>query len=157
MLRYPSSKRCRIPFELDLGRVVSRGYLADAENALARGWPVERSGHARQHSIWNEAILTVPGLELWTGRVAGSTVCTAFALNGCSSSSWHSYRPSRRAQNRGYGTAVAWRATMSAPKLPALLHATSLGEQVYERMGYRTVALASRWQRLIDNRSKSGR
>jgi hypothetical protein len=42
---------------------------------------------------------------------------------------------------------MTWAATMSRPELPATLQASSMGRPIYERMGYRTVAEFTVWDR----------
>jgi len=51
------------------------------------------------------------------------------------------------ARGHGYGAAVTWAATLCRPDLPATLQASQMGRPVYERMGYRTVASFTVWER----------
>ncbi|MGZ6391549.1 MAG: GNAT family N-acetyltransferase, partial [Ktedonobacterales bacterium] len=51
------------------------------------------------------------------------------------------------ARGRGYGAALAWRASLANPALPALLIASTEGRRVYERMGYMSLFRFTLWSR----------
>jgi GNAT superfamily N-acetyltransferase len=51
------------------------------------------------------------------------------------------------ARGRGYGEAITWAATLCRSDLPATLQASDMGLPVYTRMGYRTVAEFTVWDR----------
>lgn len=42
---------------------------------------------------------------------------------------------------------MTWPATLCRPDLPATLQASSMGRPIYERMGFRTVAAFTVWER----------
>jgi hypothetical protein len=51
------------------------------------------------------------------------------------------------ARRRGYGAAVAWRASLADPALPTLLIASDQGRLVYEQMGYNALFRFTIWKR----------
>jgi hypothetical protein len=56
-------------------------------------------------------------------------------------------RDDERRARRGYGEALTWAATRCRTDLPSTLQASSMGRPIYERMGFRTVASFTVWER----------
>lgn len=99
-----------------------------------------------------EPFLTLDALDdrfrVWVGRVDDRPVTTATAYVGAGFVGVYAVATTAEARGRGYGEAVTWAATMSRPDLPATLQASEMGYPVYERMGYRTVAEFTVWERV---------
>ena len=51
-------------------------------------------------------------------------------------------------RRRGYGEALSWAATLTAPHLPAVLAPSEMAEAIYHRMGYREIGRSTRWLRV---------
>jgi GNAT superfamily N-acetyltransferase len=85
--------------------------------------------------------------RVWVGRVDGRPVTTATAFIADGFVGIYAVATLRDARRRGYAEAVTWAATLCRPDLPATLQASEMGQPVYERMGYRTVAEFTVWER----------
>jgi GNAT superfamily N-acetyltransferase len=85
--------------------------------------------------------------RVWVGRVDGRPVSTAIASISDGFVGVYAVATTREARGRGYGEALTWAATCCRSELPATLQASSMGRPVYERMGYRTVAEFTVWER----------
>jgi len=85
--------------------------------------------------------------RVWVGRVDGRPVSSATAYVGDGFVGLYAVATAAEARGRGYGEAVSWAATNFRPDLPATLQASPMGRPVYERMGYRTVAQFTVWER----------
>jgi hypothetical protein len=85
--------------------------------------------------------------RVWVGRVDGRPVTTATAFIDDGFVGIYAVATVRDARRRGYAEAVTWAATLCRPDLPATLQASEMGQPVYERMGYRTVAEFTVWER----------
>ncbi|MGZ8636130.1 MAG: GNAT family N-acetyltransferase [Actinomycetota bacterium] len=85
--------------------------------------------------------------RVWVGRVDGRPVTTATAYIDRGFVGVYGVGTVVEARGHGYGEAVTWAATLCRPDLPATLQASALGRGVYERMGFRTVAEFTVWER----------
>ena len=85
--------------------------------------------------------------RVWVGRVDGRPVTTATAFIDEGFVGIYAVATARDARRRGYAEAVTWAATLCRPDLPATLQASEMGQPVYERMGYRTIADFTVWER----------
>jgi GNAT superfamily N-acetyltransferase len=85
--------------------------------------------------------------RVWVARVDGRPVTTATAYIADGFVGIYAVATLRDARRRGYGEAVTWAASLCRPDLPATLQASEMGQPVYERMGYRTVAEFTIWER----------
>ncbi len=97
--------------------------------------------------VFGPRILGHARVRLWVGWAGGQAVSTAMAwLTG--GYTFVGYIATlAEARRHGYGAALTWRATLADPAVPALLHASTLGLPVYQRMGYETIAPARIWIR----------
>jgi hypothetical protein len=86
-------------------------------------------------------------LRAWVGRVDGRPVATSMASISNGFVGVYAVATARDARGRGYGEALTWAATRCRPDLPATLQASSMGRPIYERMGYRTIASFTVWER----------
>jgi GNAT superfamily N-acetyltransferase len=85
--------------------------------------------------------------RVWVGRIEDRAVTTATAYIADGFVGVYAVATAPDARGHGYGEAMTWAATMSRPELPATLQASSMGRPIYERMGYRTVAEFTVWDR----------
>jgi hypothetical protein len=85
--------------------------------------------------------------RVWVGRVDGRPVTTATACIGDGFVGVYAVATTSDARGHGYGEAVTWAATLCRPDLSATLQASAMGRPIYERMGYRTVAEFTVWER----------
>jgi len=85
--------------------------------------------------------------RVWVGRVEGRPVTTATAYVADGFVGIYAVATTADARGHGYGEAVTWAATLCRPDLPATLQASPMGLPIYERMGYRTVAEFTVWER----------
>ena len=96
--------------------------------------------------LWDDRLLN-DDFRIWLGRVDGRAVTTAAAFIGFGYVGVYAVGTLPPARGRGYGEAITWAATLCRPDLPATLQASAMGRLMYERMGYRTVADFTVWQR----------
>lgn len=147
MVRPPGGAADPLPRGLEIERVRDRRSLAAFEDALIEGFPLEHLVAGRPPAFWDQRILAVPGLGIWLGRAAGRPVSCglSFVSRGYVFVGFVATVPSMR--GRGFGSAIAWAATLAASRLPAILHASRMGRPMYERMGFGVVAPATLWWR----------
>jgi GNAT superfamily N-acetyltransferase len=79
-------------------------------------------------------------LRVWVGYVEHRPVTTATAYVDERFVGVYAVATTPEARGHGYGEAITWAATLCRPDLPATLQASELGRPVYARMGYRSVA-----------------
>jgi hypothetical protein len=110
-----------------------------AVNAAAYGMDLAEGGEVLGHAaFWSDKFPVV-------GRVGGRAVsCSAtFVVDGHRYVAWVATEPGE--QRKGYADAAMRRSLEVAAavhgELPSVLHATDAGKPVYERMGYRTIAI----------------
>jgi GNAT superfamily N-acetyltransferase len=116
---------------------------------LVEVWPIVSevfTGGRAEERLWVERTLS-DDYRVWVGRVDGRPVTTATAYVSDGYVGIYAVGTLPDARGHGYGEALTWSATLCRPELPATLQASSMGRPVYERMGYRTVALFTVWQR----------
>lgn len=90
-----------------------------------------------------QAQLRVPHSHWLVGLLEGQPVATAMSVvdEGVSYIAWVSTVPEHR--KKGYGEALTWQAALAGRQdgaRSALLRASKMGEPVYRRMGFRTLA-----------------
>jgi GNAT superfamily N-acetyltransferase len=87
------------------------------------------------------------GFRVWVGYRADRPVTTAAAYIADGFVGVYAVATAPDARGHGYGEAVTWAATLCRPGMPATLQASDMGRPIYERMGYRTIAEFTVWQR----------
>ncbi len=116
------------------------------ERTLVDGYPEPALQPYRSGRVHDERVLGGP-THLFTGMVAGRPVATSAGHVAHGVNVVEMVATARCERGRGYGTALTWRATTTAPHLPAVLIASDLGRPVYERLGYTTVGRWTFWHR----------
>jgi GNAT superfamily N-acetyltransferase len=149
LLRVPGGERPAVPPELTIEEATTRDALADYEQVLVEGFPLESLQPWRAGVVFHRATLHVPGTRFFVARVDGRAVSVAMSIVGCGVNHVEFVATLPAARGRGYGEAVTWEATLADPTIPAMLIATDMGRRVYERMGY--VAI-TRWTFFVGER-----
>jgi hypothetical protein len=149
LLRVPGGERTPTPLELSIEEATTAEALADYEQVLVDGFPLEELQPWRPGVVFHPATLQVPGTRFFVGRVDGRPVSVAMSILGSGVNHVEFVATLPDARGRGYGAAVTWEATLAEPDIPAMLIATDMGRPVYERMGY--VPL-NRWTFLVGER-----
>jgi hypothetical protein len=85
--------------------------------------------------------------RVWVGYQADRPVTTASAYIDDGFVGVYAVATTPDARGHRYGEAVTWAATQCRPEMPATLQASDMGRPIYERMGYRTVAEFTVWER----------
>jgi hypothetical protein len=130
------------PGELELVEADGHAIVAQAEALIDEVFGAESA----PGSTLTAACLD-DDFRVWVGRVDGRPVTTATAYVGQGFVGIYAVGTTKDARGRGYGEAATWAATLCRPDLPATLQASPMGRPVYERMGYRTVAEFTVWER----------
>jgi GNAT superfamily N-acetyltransferase len=136
MLRAPGGEAPDPPSKLEIVEVADADALADYEQVLVDGFPVESLQPWARGCALAESVITVPGWRLWVGYhdARAVTVASVIVAHDVAHVEWVATLP--EARGRGFGAAVTWQATRAEPELPAMLLATDMGRPVYARMGY---------------------
>lgn len=95
--------------------------------------------------LYDERVLGTPEFRMWLGFADGEPVCTSCAFVDENFVGIYAVGTTRAARGRGFGEAVTWAATLSRPDLPATLQASEMGESIYRRMGFETIAWCDVW------------
>lgn len=96
---------------------------------------------------FGRGVIDHPRIRIWVGFVDGQPVSTAMATYTQGYTFIGYVATLAAARGHGYGAALTWRATLADPAVPALLHASTFGRPVYERIGYEVMATARIWIR----------
>jgi GNAT superfamily N-acetyltransferase len=134
-----------VPDDLHITAVATPDDLATFERTLIEAFPL--TGR-RPGPLWAYAVLDMPAFRMWLGTCGGAAVATAVAWTdaGHTGVYWIAVRSSHR--RRGFGAAMTATAASAVPGRPSVLVATSAGEPLYHRLGYRRVAMSTRWVRV---------
>jgi GNAT superfamily N-acetyltransferase len=130
------------PPELEIEEVRDDRGVGEAWGLINRAF---LGGRARER-LWDVRVLS-DDFRTWLGRVDGRPVTTATAFMDAGYVGIYAVATDAAARGRGYGEAITWAATLCRPDLPATLQASGMGQPVYERMGYGTVATFTVWVR----------
>jgi GNAT superfamily N-acetyltransferase len=141
MIRDPGGERPEPPPGLEIRTAVDAGSIADAEALIAESFGADDPPGSM---LGPKAISD--RFQVWVGRVDGRPVSTATAYVSDGFVGVYAVATTPIARGRGYGAALSWTATLYRPDLPATLQASPMGQPVYERMGYRTVARFTVWE-----------
>lgn len=147
MVRTASGSPLPEPEELRIKEVRREEELLVFEHALVEGFPIEPLRHSEVPGIFDPIVLSDPSLRMWAAFADGEAVGTAVALVGHGVVGVYLVAVVGGARRLGFGESLTWRATLASPALPATLQASSMGEPLYERMGYRTIATCQTWVR----------
>jgi ribosomal protein S18 acetylase RimI-like enzyme len=142
MVRDRGGERPAPPPELEIVEADDEETVVEAAALIAEVFEVEATPDTtlRRECLGDD-------FRVWVGRVDGRPVTTATAYIDDGFVGIYAVATARDARRRGYAEAVTWEATLCRPDLPATLQASEMGQPVYERMGYRTVAEFTVWER----------
>ncbi len=142
MIREPGGEGRPKPTELEIVEVDDATSIREAETLINEVF----EAHTEPGSFLTLACLD-ERFRVWVGRVEGRAVTTATAYIADGFVGIYAVATAPDARGHGYAEAVTWAATICRPELPATLQASSMGRPIYERMGYRTVAEFTVWER----------
>jgi hypothetical protein len=147
MLRPAGGAAPPSPPGLRIEEVQDEEALRDFESALVRGFQMRELEEPGLGAAFATGILADTRQRLWVGWEQDRPVCAAatFLAAGINDVTLVATVP--EARGRGYGAALAWRATLADPALPALLIASTEGRAIYERMGYVSLFRFTLWSR----------
>jgi GNAT superfamily N-acetyltransferase len=131
------------PPGLDVVEVADERGLDDMTAVIVEGFGFPDA--AVDHS-WTLPAFGRPDFRAWVGYVHGRAVSTATAYRDDDVVGVYAVATRPAARGQGYGEALSWVATLSAPELPAVLQASPMGRPVYERMGYRVIGTFTEWR-----------
>jgi hypothetical protein len=134
------------PSELRIVEVTDAAGLAAWEVTFIEAYPLHWLQPARPGTLLSLRVLGGP-LRLWLGMVNDAPVGVAAAFDSAGVVGVHMVATMSGARGRGYGAALTWQAVVSRPDLASVLQSSDMGRAVYERMGFRTVAPMSLWER----------
>jgi hypothetical protein len=142
MVRDRGGERPAPPAELEIVEAEDETAVLEAEGLIDEVFEV---GAAPGSTLRRDCL--GDDFRVWVGRVDGRPVTTATAYIADGFVGIYAVATAGDVRRRGYAEAVTWAATLSRPDLPATLQASEMGQPVYERMGYRTVAEFTVWER----------
>jgi GNAT superfamily N-acetyltransferase len=142
MIRDPGASSPDAPAELEIVEAKEETAIRDAE-ALINDVYGARSEPG--------SLLTLGCLDesfrVWVGYVEHRPVTTAAAYIDDRFVGTYAVATAPDSRGHGYGEAVTWAATLCRPEMPATLQASAMGRPIYKRMGFRTVAEFTVWER----------
>jgi len=132
-----------LPPELRVLSVATFTDLTVFQRVLVDGYPMP----AGEAAAIADPRLLGGVLHLFIGYAANAPVAVGGASlrHGIVEVNWLATLP--RARRRGYGAALAWRATQVAPQLPAVLIASDDGQPLYERLSFVHLVRCAMWMR----------
>jgi len=142
MIREPGGVGRQKPTELQIDEVDDTTSIREAEALIDEVF----EARSEPGSLLSLGCLD-ERFRVWVGRVEGRAVATATAYIADGFVGVYAVATAPHARGQGYGESLAWAATICRPELPATLQASSMGRPLYERMGYRTVAEFTVWDR----------
>lgn len=147
MARVPGGDAAPTPPALRISEVRGVADLHRFEQVMIRGFPVPELEGLPAGSVFEPSILEDARFRCWLGwhgeqPVAGAA---AFVAHGLVNPTYLAVLP--HARGRGFGSALAWTATLVNPELPAMVIASQEGQPLYARMGYRDVCAMPLWCR----------
>ncbi|MFD6163278.1 GNAT family N-acetyltransferase [Nocardia sp. NPDC060256] len=134
------------PSELSIAEVTDGGSLHEFEQVFVDGFPLSDFQPYAPDKLFDERILGDDRLRLFVGRVDDRPVSCSTAFIDAGLLAVFNIATLPQVRGRGYGTALAWAATLADPALPATLQATTSGQAIYHRMGYESVAELLIWR-----------
>lgn len=147
MLRPPGGEPPPVPEGLRIVEVDDERGLRGFESAIVRGFSLADLEARGPGSAFTGAVLTDDRIRMWVGWEDDRPVCAASTFGEAGITQVTLVGTVPEARRRGYGAAVAWRASLADPSLPSMLLATPEGHPVYERMGYRPLFRFPLWSR----------
>lgn len=147
MLRPPGGSAPPTPPDLRIAEGQSVDDLHCFEQVMITGFPVPELQELPAGSAFGAPILDDERFRFWLGWHAGRpvTAAGAYVAHGLVNLAFLATLP--QARGRGFGSALAWAATLAAPDLPAMVIASEDGQRLYARLGYQHVCDMPLWVR----------
>lgn len=136
MVRFPGGEIPNPPPGLNITEVRSATDLHHFEQVLIEGFPVPELTGLPPGSVFGPTLLDDNRFHCWLGWLNSQPVTAAasYISHGLVDVIFLATLP--HARGRGFGAALAWRATLVQPDLPAVLIASQEGRSLYASMGY---------------------
>lgn len=147
MVRQPATVVPPAPPDLQISQVSNLADLHHFEHVMIDGFPVPELAGQPPGSVFGASVLEDPRFAFWLGWHDGHpvTASAAFVAHGLVDLIFLATLP--QARGRGFGSALAWTATLIRPDLPALLIASQDGQKLYARLGYQHLCDMPLWIR----------
>lgn len=147
MVRHPGGGAAPMPPGLRISEVRCASELHHFEQVMIKGFPVPDLEGLPAGSVFGPSILEDERFRFWLGWQDEQPVCgaAAYVAHGLVDLTFLASLP--QARGHGYGSALAWIATLTEPHLPAMLIASEEGLPLYTRMGYRHLCDMPLWSR----------
>lgn len=147
MVRRPGGAAAPTPPALRIAEVRSAIDLHHFEQVMTRGFPVPDLEDLPAGSAFRPAVLGDEQFHFWLGWHDEQLVSAsaAYVADGIVDLIFLATLPA--AQGRGFGSELAWTATLVEPDLPAMLIASQEGLPMSARIGYERVGDMPLWVR----------
>jgi GNAT superfamily N-acetyltransferase len=147
MVRIPLGTAPSWPPELRIAEVRSVADLHHFEEVMVEGFPIPELHGLPPGSVFGPVLLGDHRFRFWLGWHDDQPVTAAasYISHGLVDLIFLATLPQARGQ--GFGTALAWTATLANPELPAILIASQEGQPLYARMGYQHLRDMQLWVR----------
>lgn len=147
MLRRPGGQAPPSPPGLRVREGRSIADLHHFEQVMIEGFPVPELQNLPAESAFGAPVLGDGRFRFWLGWQDARPVSAAasFVAHDLVHLSFLATLPQGR--GRGYGSALAWSATLADSSLPAMVMASEDGQRIYARMGYQRVCDMPLWVR----------
>jgi GNAT superfamily N-acetyltransferase len=133
------------PCGLQIERVRNHAGLQAFAAAIVRGFTMPEIEAQGPENAFSPSMLSDERRHLWVGWEGDQPVCAAASFVEAGVNNVDLVATVPEARRRGFGAALAWRATFAAPHLPSLLISTEEGRPLYEQIGYLTLFRLSLW------------
>lgn len=147
MMRPSAGAAPASPSALQIVPVRSVTDLQHFEHVIIAGFPLPELLELPPGSAFGSALLHDPRYRFWVGFDNGLPVAAsaAYIAHGLVDLIFLATLP--QARGRGFGSALAWTATLTDPALPAMLMASEDGQSLYTRIGYQHLCEMPLWKR----------
>jgi hypothetical protein len=143
------------PVELEIVRASTPEEIGEFEAASVRGFESE-DARVEPGTVHPAAILDDPRMSCWMGRAGGRPVAAATSYRTRGAIGIFGVTTLASARERGYGTAITRAAVLAESGLPSVLSPSPQGEDLYRRLGFRTVGALRKWWHSPSGATRSG-
>ena len=146
MMRSPSIAAHAMPTNLQVIEVQTGTDLRHFEQVMIEGFPVPELKGLPAGSAFGPALLRDSNFRFFVGWHDGLpvTASATYVAQGMVHLIFLATIPGKR--GNGFGSAVAWEATLANSVLPAMLMASEDGLRVYPKLGYRQLCEMPLWK-----------
>ena len=134
------------PAELEIRQASTPDEIAEFEAVSVWGFENENVA-VEVGSVHPATILEDPRMTSWIGRVDGRPVAAAMSFETPGAIGVFGVTTVASARKRGYGTAMTRAAIRVESGLPSVLSPSPEAENLYRRLGFRSVGRLSKWWR----------